>query len=117
MKERLAERAAAWLAAAQRVLTLLVLSAAAGAVAGVLTAVFGHGVLAATELRERWPWLLVLLPAGGALIVAVYARWGGECGRGMALVFDAAAGRRPKVPARLVPLARSASIFSWIPPT
>ena len=61
MKERLAERAAAWLAAAQRVLTLLALSAAAGAVAGVLTAVFGHGVLAATELRERWPWLLVLL--------------------------------------------------------
>ena len=102
---------AAWLAAAQRVLTLLALSAAAGAVAGVLTAVFGHGVLAATELRERWPWLLVLLPAGGALIVAVYARWGGECGRGMALVFDAAAGRRPKVPARLVPLAVGAT---WV---
>ena len=102
-------KGAAWLAGARRVLLLLALSAAAGAVGGVLTAVFGHGVLAVTALRERWPLLLVLLPAGGALICAVYARWGGECGRGMALVFDAAAGRRKNVPARLIPLAVGAT--------
>ena len=105
MKEQLAQK----LAAARRVLTLLALAAAAGVAGGVLTAVFGHGVLAVTALRERWPLLLLLLPAGGALICAVYARWGGECGRGMALVFDAAAGRRPGVPARLIPLAVGAT--------
>ena len=105
MKEQLAQK----LAAARRVLTLLALAAAAGVAGGVLTAVFGHGVLAVTTLRERWPLLLLLLPAGGALICAVYARWGGECGRGMALVFDAAAGRRPGVPARLIPLAVGAT--------
>ena len=109
MKPSFAEKAAAWRAEGWRMLALLGLAAAAGVIAGVLTAVFGHGVLAATALRERWPLLLVLLPAGGAAICAVYARWGGECGRGMALVFDAAAGRRDKVPARLVPLAVGAT--------
>ena len=109
MKQQWTEKAPVWLAGARRVLLLLALSAAAGAVGGVLTAVFGHGVLAVTALRERWPLLLVLLPAGGALICAVYARWGGECGRGMALVFDAAAGRRNSVPARLIPLAVGAT--------
>ena len=92
-------------ARAGRLVRLLALAVAAGAAAGVLTAVFGHGVLAVTAWRERWPLLLALLPAGGALIWFVYSRWGGECGRGMALVFDAAAGRREKIPARLVPLA------------
>ena len=109
MKPSFAEKAAAWRAEGWRMLALLGLAAAAGVIAGVLTAVFGHGVLAATALRERWPLLLVLLPAGGAAICAVYARWGGECGRGMALVFDAAAGRRDKVPARLAPLAVGAT--------
>ena len=84
---------------------LLALAAAAGAIAGVLTAVFGHGVLAVTHLREAWPLLMVLLPAGGALICLVYSRWGKECGHGMALVFDAVLGRRKDVPARLIPLA------------
>ena len=84
---------------------LLALAAAAGAIAGVLTAVFGHGVLAVTHLREAWPLLMVLLPAGGALICLVYSRWGKECGHGMALVFDTVLGRRKDVPARLIPLA------------
>ena len=73
---------------------LLALSAAVGAIAGVLTAVFGHGVLAMTEVREAYPLLMVLLPAGGALICLVYRRWGEECRRGMGLVFDAVEGRR-----------------------
>ena len=96
-------------AQAKRQLALLGLAVLAGALAGVLTAVFGHGVLAATAVRERWPWLLALLPAGGALIWLVYARFGGACGRGMALVFDAEAGRREGVPRRLVPLAVGAT--------
>lgn len=84
---------------------LLALSAAVGAIAGVLTAVFGHGVLAVTEVREAYPLLMVLLPAGGALICLAYRRWGEECRRGMGLVFDAVEGRRKDVPARLIPLA------------
>ena len=84
---------------------LLALSAAVGAIAGVLTAVFGHGVLAMTEVREAYPLLMVLLPAGGALICLVYRRWGEECRRGMGLVFDAVEGRRKDVPTRLIPLA------------
>ena len=87
----------------------MVLAVAAGGIAGVLTAVFGRGVLAVTALREAQPWLLVLLPAGGAVIWLAYARWGKECSRGMALVFDAEEGRREDVPLLLVPLAVGAT--------
>ena len=84
---------------------LLALSAVTGALAGVMTAVFGHGVLAVTGVREAYPLLLVLLPAGGALICFAYSRWGEGCSHGMALVFDAVTGRRKDVPTRLIPLA------------
>lgn len=84
---------------------LLALAAAVGVMAGVMTAVFGHGVLAVTEVREEYPLLMVLLPVGGALICWVYSRWGAECSHGMALVFDAVTGRRKDVPVRLIPLA------------
>ena len=105
MQDHVGRALGAWIEKMRCALRLLGLAVAVGSAAGVLTAVFGHGVLAATAVRERWPLLLALLPAGGALICFVYARWGGVCGRGMALVFDAAAGRRAEVPLRLVPLA------------
>ena len=93
------------LARMRQQMLLLGLAVVEGAAAGVLTAVFGHGVLAMTEVRERYPLLLALLPAAGALIWLVYSRWGEECRRGMALVFEAVAGRREQVPLRLIPLA------------
>ena len=92
-----------------QILLLTVLAAFAGVLAGVLDAVFGLGILGLTAVREAHPLLMVLLPAAGALLVFVYARWGGECGRGMALVFDAVAGRRDGVPKRLIPLAVGAT--------
>ena len=61
---------------------LLILAAATGAAAGRDDGGLWHGVLAVTHLREAWPLLLVLLPAGGALICLVYSRWGKECGHG-----------------------------------
>ena len=109
MKDRVGPMVGGWLKRARQEALLVVLAAAAGGIAGVLTAVFGRGVLAVTALREAQPWLLVLLPAGGAVIWLVYARWGKECSRGMALVFDAEEGRREDVPLLLVPLAVGAT--------
>ena len=82
-----------------------------GALAGLLDAVFGQGILAVTAFREAYPLLMLLLPVAGLLIVFVYARWGGDCGRGMALVFDTAAGKRERPPRRLIPLAIGAT---WV---
>ena len=109
MKDCVGPMVSGWLKRARQEALLVVLAAAAGGIAGVLTAVFGRGVLAVTALREAQPWLLVLLPAGGAVIWLVYARWGKECSRGMALVFDAEEGRREDVPLLLVPLAVGAT--------
>ena len=109
MKDRVGPMISGWLKRARQEALLVVLAVAAGGIAGVLTAVFGRGVLAVTALREAQPWLLVLLPAGGAVIWLAYARWGKECSRGMALVFDAEEGRREDVPLLLVPLAVGAT--------
>ena len=109
MKKELLARLRAAAKNGRRLGLLLALAAALGALAGVLDAVFGRGILAVTAVREQWPLLMLLLPAAGVLMVSVYARWGGDCARGMGLVFDTVAGRRDKVPARLIPLAVGAT--------
>ena len=105
MAKRIAERVLVQLRRWRRILVLAVLAAGLGVLAGVLDAVFGLGILALTDFREGHPLMLLFLPAAGLLIVFLYARWGGDCIRGMGLVFDTVAGKRPSVPLRLVPLA------------
>ena len=105
MGNRIAERLLVQLRRWRRILGLAVLAAGLGVLAGLLDAVFDHGILAVTAVREQLPLLMLLLPAAGAALVFVYTRWGGECGKGMALVFDAVAGKRQSVPKRLIPLA------------
>ena len=111
MGNRIAERLLVQLRRWRRILGLAVLAAGLGVLAGLLDAVFDHGILAVTAVREQLPLLMLLLPAAGAALVFVYARWGGECGKGMALVFDAVAGKRQSVPKRLIPLAIGAT---WV---
>lgn len=90
---------------------LLACSAVVGVMAGVLDAVFGQGILFCTSVREAQPLLMLLLPAGGALICFCYDRFGGDCRRGMGLVFETADARRDHVPFRLIPMA---VIATWI---
>ena len=111
MEKRITERVLVQLRRWRRILVLAVIAAGLGVLAGLLDAVFGRGILAVTALRERYPLLLAGLPAAGLLIVFVYRKWGGDCGRGMGLVFDAVAGRRQGVPKRLIPLAIGAT---WV---
>lgn len=84
---------------------LVACAAIVGVLAGVLDAVFGQGILQCTQVREAWPQLMLLLPAGGALICFCYDRFGGDCRRGMGLVFETADARRDHVPTRLIPMA------------
>lgn len=111
MKKRSAERLLVQFRRWRRILVLAVLAAGLGVLAGALDALFGHGILAVTGVREQFPLLMLLLPAAGVLICFVYTRWGGECGKGMALVFDTVAGKRQSVPKRLIPLAIGAT---WV---
>ena len=100
MENQMAQRARQLLRQGRGLAVLLLLAAVLGALAGLLDAVFGQGILSVTAFREAYPLLMLLLPVAGLLIVFVYARWGGDCGRGMALVFDTAAGKRERPPRR-----------------
>ena len=61
MAQRFCARLRAAAKNGRRLGLLLALAAALGALAGVLDAVFGRGILALTELREQWPLLMLLL--------------------------------------------------------
>ncbi len=84
----------------------LVLSLAAGAMAGSASALFLFGLNAVTDARIGQPWLLWLLPAGGALISWLYAKYGGDSAKGNNLIIDQAygGGTHVAVPLRMAPL-------------
>ena len=89
-----------------------VLAVAIGAVVGVVTAVFGHGLLWLNEFRaEHLFWFVPFLGVAGLVIMSVNMHWGGRAQRGMGLVFDVGLGKEGSIPLRLVPL----TIFStWM---
>lgn len=89
-----------------------VLSVLVGICVGVVTAVFGHGLLFLNEWRgEHLLWVVPFLGVAGLVIMSVNMRWGGRAQRGMGLVFDVGHGRETSIPLRMVPM----TIFStWM---
>lgn len=81
----------------------LVLAVAVGLVVGAAGALFGHGLHAAGALREKYPWLLYLLPLGGVAIVGLYHLAGVPESGSTNDVFLAARERR-LMPLRCAPL-------------
>ncbi len=86
---------------------LLILTLAAlvvGAVAGVVDAGLGHGLLLVTKWRTSHPYLLIpFLGFGGVLLLWGYHRLGVR--RGVSPVFQAAQGIGKGVPLQTIPLA------------
>lgn len=81
------------------------LAVAIGLCAGVVTALFGHGLLWLNELRDAHVQLfLPFLGVAGVIIMSVNMRWGGRAQRGMGLVFDVGLGKEEGIPLRMVPL-------------
>ena len=63
------------------------LAVTAGTLCGAVGSAFHHVVAWAGETRERWPWLLYLLPAAGLVIVWIYRATRTE-GRGTNDIID-----------------------------
>lgn len=80
-----------------------VLAAAIGLVVGAAGTVFGFGLHEVTALREKWPWLLFLLPLGGVAIVGLYRGSRYPDGGSTNSVFLAVRENRP-MPLRTAPL-------------
>ena len=86
-----------------------VLAVIIGIIVGVVTAVFGHGLLFLNEFRDAHIFYLVpFLGVAGLAIMAVNMRFGGRAQKGMGLVFAVGLGEEENIPLRMVPL----TIFS-----
>lgn len=91
----------------------MLLAALTGAVCGLAGAVFHRAIGLATRWRGQLPWLLYLLPAGGALIVFLYQRMKQSAGLGTDELFESIQQRRP-VPIAMAPLIFAATFITHL---
>ena len=96
----------------RRMLRLLVLAAVGGAVSGVGVYAFLRSLDAATTARLDTPWLVWLLPVGGAAVAALYHAIGGRARSGTAGVIAEATVLTHGAPARMAPLILAGSVAS-----
>ena len=88
------------------ILIFCLAAAVVGAAAGAIDALFGGVLALITDFRDAHTALLLpLLPAAGLIVIWVYKRVGGDCIKGMGVVFEAKDGKRDRVPLRMIPLA------------
>lgn len=73
----------------------IIIAAVVGAFVGIVGIFFHICVEKATEIRVEMPWLIWLLPIGGAAIVFLYKKTGMEKDRGTNLVLDAVRSNEP----------------------
>lgn len=90
-----------------------VLAAAIGLVVGAAGTLFGFGLHEVTALREEYPWLLYLLPLGGAAIVALYRGSRYPDGGSTNCVFLAVRENKP-MPLRTAPLIFASTLLTHL---
>ncbi len=93
----------------------IVLGGAVGLLTGSASAFFLASLDQVTELRIGHPWLLFLLPAGGALVSWLYLKYGRDSGRGNNLILDRIHDNGPDpIPLRMAPLVLFGTLLSHL---
>lgn len=82
----------------------LLLGVAVGLACGTAAALFLYGLASVTAVREGHPWLLWLLPVGGACMSWMYMRWGSKAAQGNSLLFARIRDGQGDIPLRMGPL-------------
>jgi len=90
------------------------LGGAAGVLAGIASTIFLVSLGWATQTRLANPYLLFLLPLGGAIIGWVYQRFGGTAARGTNLVIEEVNLNRARIPLRMAPLVLLGTVFTHL---
>lgn len=79
-----------------------------GGIIGILTgsasAIFLKGLDRVTLTRLEQPWLLYLLPVGGALVSYIYMKYGANSSKGNNLILEQIRGGQETIPLRMAPL-------------
>lgn len=91
----------------------VLLAVVVGLLVGALGSLFGLTLEAAAGLREQYPWLLCLLPLGGAAIVALYRACALPDGGSTNQVFLAVRENKP-MPLRAAPLIFLATLLTHL---
>ncbi|QHW34570.1 voltage-gated chloride channel protein [Paenibacillus rhizovicinus] len=93
----------------RKLLEWIAYSAIMGGLTGTASALFLAGLDRLTDVRTNQPWLLWLLPLGGALVSLIYKNYGANAGKGNNLIVeqiragDEPAERYERVPAIMAP--------------
>ena len=91
----------------------LIFALVIGLVAGAVSTAFSYALTGVTTLREDNPWLIWLLPAGGAAIVALYRLCGMERDRGTNFVLVAVR-ENAALPLRTAPLVFLSTVLTHL---
>ncbi len=92
----------------------LALTAPVGVMAGSASALFLWSLDRVTALRFAFPWLLLLLPAIGPVIVWLYQKHGRGAGRGTDLLLDEIHTPGAGVPVRMAPLVLLTTLLTHL---
>lgn len=80
------------------------LASISGVAVGVVISFFLKSLQWATSTREANPWLLYLLPLGGALVSYLYAKYGSDSAKGNNLIIERINEGEGHIPFRMAPL-------------
>jgi H+/Cl- antiporter ClcA len=91
-----------------------VLASIVGVLAGCASAFFLLSLEWAGYTRDTHPWLLFLLPFGGALVSYIYWKYGQNAAKGNNLIIEQAQGADESIPLRMAPLALGGTIITHL---
>lgn len=80
------------------------LSAISGGVVGLVISLFLKSLQYATVTRENNPWIIYLLPFGGALVSYLYLKYGGDSSKGNNLIIERINSGGGYIPFKMTPL-------------
>ncbi|AJY74486.1 voltage-gated chloride channel family protein [Paenibacillus beijingensis] len=92
----------------------IVLGGAVGLLAGSASALFLAGLDWATGARVNHPWLLYLLPIAGAAVSWLYAKFGGNSGKGNNLILEQIHDGGETIPLRMAPFTLAGTIATHL---
>ncbi|WP_081739733.1 voltage-gated chloride channel family protein [Paenibacillus sp. JCM 10914] len=91
---------------------------ALGGIVGIMTgsasALFLHSLNYVTTLRVSTPWLLFLLPLGGAAVSYLYYKMGKNSSKGNNLILDQIHGGTEAIPLRMTPLVLAGTLITHL---
>lgn len=104
-----------WFAAAWgTLLKWIVLGSGVGVLAGTASAFFLKSLDYVTGVRMANPWLLFLLPLGGALVSYLYSKYGGSSSKGNNLILEQIQSDSEAVPLRMAPLVLFGTLITHL---